>query len=820
MPARMSNTYARSISSSIAAFTLALMGGGLSFWSATRAPVMPVSRRLDITMTSLTALFAVCSAMLAVVGICHLLGMWSSRTPTWIQRSANLIGELPLWLLVLPVALSASYLAARIGLSPDGNANYWPAFWLWLGALTLLLVSFVPRRGWARPRLDMTRPMWSRILLSEAVLIALVAAVSLTLRAVKLNAAPFLTSVDEEAIRPDMVASSIKNMFTTGWSSVPGTYFFTVAAAFKVFGTGVVAVRMVSALVGAAAVVVTYLLLREMFGRGQGLIGALFMAGYHFHLHFSRAGLINGWDTLAAASALYFAYRASRDQRTFDFAALGLVCGLTLYAYVSASAVPLIVIAYLIYVSIFQRGFLRDNLAKMSLAAVAFCLAAMPMGAYYLTHPDAFTSGPSSRLLFHSAWYEQQLELGRSVISILWDQALHAFGGLVYYPMSPAGANLYDAPRPLIPGLAAVPFIAGVVYSVFHIEKKEYALLLIALTVPTVAGGALSYPPIQWQRFVGTIPAISGLVAVGLWQLADRLLAWRRSLVPIVAFPAVIFLAAQNIDLYFQAAVNDLSFGAPIRYVTVRYVKTLPEDTRVYWFGAPDIGTSFVALSLPERQLIEVFDPDPKGLPPVDRPSPSVYLFARNREAELPLLRTKCPGGVTRVLSFRDQKVLTVYELLYPNTCIPTLEPPPANDKFAYSTVVNSLPFRDTISTKAATLDPGEPQPPPPEPGNPAPCGGVPNTAWYSFTPSADMQVIAQTMGSAADTLVAVYEGNSLVSLTPVACSAHLPDRAARVEFIARAGVPYHFQVAALSFSVGTVTFTLAQSSSPPASEN
>ncbi len=733
-------------------------------------------------------------------------------------------GSCPLWILVLPLALSASYLAARIGLSPDPNANYWPALGLWLGALTLLVLAFVPRGGLAGLRLDMTGPKWSRILLSEVVIVALLAAVSLSLRVVKLDAAPFLTNPDEEAMRPDIVAGNFKNMFAVGWGygwgDVPRTYFFVVAGAFKVLGTNVVAIRMVSALVGAAAVVVIYLLLREMFGRGQALVGALFMAGYHFHLHFSRAGLVNVWDTLAAASAMYFAYKASRSQRPFDFAALGLICGLTLYAYVSARAITVMVIAYLIYVTIFQRRFLHDNLGKISLAVVAFCLAAMPMGAFYLTHISVLTGRPSSELLFHTGWYEQQLALGRSGISILWDQALHAFGGFVYYPMSPALQNLYDTPHPLIPGLAAVPFIAGFVYSVFHIAKKEYALLLIALAVPTVLGGVLTFPPTQWQRYLATIPAISGLVAVGLWQLADHLLAWRRSLVPLVALPAVIFLAAQNIDLYFQAAVADVSYGAPIRKVTIDYVGSLSRDTRVYWFGAPEVWINFVGLSLHDYELIEVFDPTPELIPPVERPSPSVYMFIPHREGELAPLAAKCPGGTTKTLFFRGSKVLTVYELMADNNCTPTLEPPPTNDHFVNSSVVTGLPFSDTVSTQAANLDPGEPQPGPPKPGNQTPCGGVPNTAWYSFTPSADMPVVAQTIGSAADTLVAVYEGYSLGSLTPVACSAHLPGRTARVEFTARAGVPYQFQVAALSFSIGTVTFSVAQSSSPPVSEN
>jgi hypothetical protein len=818
----MRSAWSRSLSPSLAPIALALVGGGLSYWSAARTPIRHVSSSLNATIESLTALFAVCAAALAVLGALSLLDALD-RTPAQARRCAKLAAGLPLWLRVLPIALSASLLATRISLTAQPRADYWPAFWLWLGAMTLLVAAFLPGQWWERLRFRFSRPTWSGVLQSEAVILALVAAVALALRMSKLDAAPFLLNGDEESMGAEalnVTAGKITNMFATAWEGVPTMVFFTDAAAFKVFGTGVVAIRMVSALIGAAAVVVTYLLLREMFGRGPALVGALFMAGYDFHLHFSRAGLVNVDDTLVAASALYFAYKASRDHKAFDFAALGIICGLGLYIYSTTRVVTLIVIAYLVYISIFQRGFLRASFGKMGLTVTAFGVAAMPLGAYFLTAPQTFAGRLGSVGLFQSGWYDQQLGLGRSQISIFWDQALHAFGGFVHYPVS-SNVYLYDTPHPLISGLAVVPFIAGFVYSVFHIEKKEYGLLLIALAVPAVVGGILTVPPTAWQRYLETIPAISGLVAVGLWQLADRLLAWRRSLVPLAAFPAVIFLAAQNIDLYFQAAVADVRFGAPIRKVTVDYVDSLPQDTRVYWFGAPEVwGANLAGLSLRDRRLIDVFDANPQALPAVERPSPSVYLFMAQRQAELPALETKCPGGIAKVLSFRDTKVLTAYELSVPNTCVPTLEPPPANDKFANSTAIDSLPFSDTVSTKAAALDPGEPQPGPPKPGNQTPCGGVPNTAWYSFMPSADMQVVAQTMGSAADTLVAVYEGNELASLTPVACSAHLPDRAARVEFVARAGVPYHFQVAALSFSVGTVTFTLAQSSSPPASEN
>ncbi len=762
-------------------------------------------------MDSLTILFPLLGLALAAVGIGHLLAPWTERTPRWAKWYMKLVEALPLWLLVLPIALSASYLATRISLSPDPNANYWPALGLWLGGMTLLLIAFVtPLRRSEEPPSSSRLP-WLRILRSELSVIVFVAAISLTLRVANLDA--HLFDDDEEALGSqalEVVAGNIKNMFSIGWLGHPNTQFFIRAGALKTLGISIVSLRSVSALAGTAAVVVTYLLLREMFGRSQGLIGALFMAGYHFHLHFSRVAHEQIWDTLIAASAMYFAYRASRDQRSFDFAALGLISGLSLYGYGTARAVPLVVAAYLIYVTISHRKFLPDNFGRIALMAVTFCLAAMPIGAASLEHPALFQGRLSSVGLFQSGWYEQQLQLGESPTSILWDQVVHAFGGFVYYPID-SHVILYDTPPPMIPGLAAVPFIAGLVYSILHIEKKEHALLLLGLVVPTILGGVLTVPPTSWQRFLGVIPAIAGLVALGLWQLAAHVLFWKRAAISVLAFLALILLAAENIDLYFQAP-GDMTFNSVLRWQTARYVGGLPKDARIYWFGAPAAYAYFAPFSLHDRRLIEVFDPTPEVLPEVDHPSPSAYLFMTHRESELSPLVSKCPGGMTKTLTFHDAKVLTVYEMLQENTCVPTLEPPPANDHFLNSLPVTSVPFSETVSTKAATLDPGEPQPGPPIPGNPLPCGGVNNTVWYSFTPSADIRLTAEAVGSSADTLVTVYEGSDLNSLTPVACSAHLPDRQARVEFTARAGVPYHFQVAALSYSLGSVTFKLVES--------
>jgi 4-amino-4-deoxy-L-arabinose transferase-like glycosyltransferase len=790
----------------------------LTYWVYAQPVLQLPSPAVGLVMRGLGVFFALCVPVLAFAGIARLPSVrhrgTRDRLAIWLDRLA----ALPSWGLTLPAALCASWVTTRISLTPGPSPYYWWGFALWLGAILGLLASFASRRTWQDMRLRLFAPRWWNPVESEAGLIILLALIAFVLRVVLLGSAPLFHG-DEETLGEESLRALhgiIKNMFSAGWEGVPSLTFFIVAGSFRLFGVSIFSVRMVSAIVGTGAVVVTYLALREMFGRNQALIGALFLAGFDYHLHFSRTGLVNVGDTLLAPATLLFVYRATRDERPVDFAALGLLCGLTLYVYTTTRVIPVVVVTYVLLLCVFQRGFLRRNIGRFALAVCAGCVAAMPIGMFFLLRPDMFGGRITSVGLFQSGWLARQHEIGRDLSAIFWNQVRQAFGAFVYYPAL-SNVGLYAPPQPLVRGLAAIPFLVGVVYALAHVRKRQYALLLVALVVPTLLGGALTLPPTSWQRLLSTIPPITGFVAVGVWQLACLLFFWRHSFVPAVAIAATTGLLVQDVYLYFKAAVHDSTFGPPVRWVTVQYVKALPRHTRIYWYGAPSVYGHFAATSLHDRLLIDVFDAAPHALLPVSHPSPSAYLFMPFREDELAGLQEECPGGVTKTLMHDGKKVLTVYELTTNNTCLPKLEPPPPNDKFSNAVVITALPFTQTISTKAATLDDHEPQPGPPRPGDPLPCGGINDTAWYAFVSDTDVRLTARTVGSSTSTLVAVYEGTDLTALTPIACSRHGAEpRAAALDFTARAGVPYRFQIAAQTYAVGTVTFSLEPTPAQP----
>ena len=84
----------------------------------------------------------------------------------------------------------------------------------------------------------------------------------------------------------------------------------------------------------------------------------------------------------------------------------------------------------------------------------------------------------------------------------------------------------------------------------------------------------------------------------------------------------------------------------------------------------------------------------------------------------------------------------------------------PVNDDFDNATVVGALPFSDSISAADATAAPDDPG-----------CiGSDDHTAWYSFTPTSDVRISADTTGSDYSPTLSVYTG-SRGALTQIACN-------------------------------------------------
>jgi hypothetical protein len=134
----------------------------------------------------------------------------------------------------------------------------------------------------------------------------------------------------------------------------------------------------------------------------------------------------------------------------------------------------------------------------------------------------------------------------------------------------------------------------------------------------------------------------------------------------------------------------------------------------------------------------------------------------------------------------------------------------PPNDAFAAATDAGTLPAHLTVDTTLATLETGEPAF--------LSCATTNKTVWYTVTRPTSAVVTLSTAGSDFNTVMAVYTGSSLGSLTEVGCNNDFNGTPqSQLTFLASAGVTYHVQIGGFLFPLaGNLVFELSEIAAPP----
>jgi 4-amino-4-deoxy-L-arabinose transferase-like glycosyltransferase len=460
------------------------------------------------------------------------IGGAKARDRNWMRKSR--IDDR--WAMFLIIALGGLFVSISIGYAYALSITVagWQ-LWTWMATVIVVIGALLMAAGHP-PKIVVGNWRWLLVIIGAAIL----------LRFVFLETVPGGLHVDEYGVADFSLrhifakAGETLNPFRSGPASHPSLYHYIVRLSILIGGTTITGLRLSSAFAGVLAVMATYAMVVVFDNRRTALISAVLMAGYHFHVHWSRIALNNIWDTLwVPATLALFAW--GWKKRWYGGAILaGASAGLSQYFY-PGSRLGLILVLFVMW-RLWREE--RDSRRMMNytglMVLVGLCVTA-PLFLYAIRDPVPFFE--RTQAVF--GWRSESIMLVTGGPPDRWAYAWHQLWRSVGAFISvPDVTGFYGPGVPLLIGLAAPLFVAGFFWALY--KRRFLPVLWILLTI-FLGGFILSDPPGS-SHFVVAIPAIVWLMAMPL----DRLISQGH---PRLALVLIVLILVTDLVFYFAVYV-------------------------------------------------------------------------------------------------------------------------------------------------------------------------------------------------------------------------------------------------------------------------
>jgi 4-amino-4-deoxy-L-arabinose transferase-like glycosyltransferase len=362
------------------------------------------------------------------------------------------------------------------------------------------------------------------------------------------------------------------------------------------FGPGVPGIRWLSVILGTLSVFLTFLVGQRLFGPLHGLVASAALAVSFWSLMYSRTGIRHILlPVLALTTYFYFirglgigekSARGSREH-WLDFLLAGFFMGLSFYSYFASRGVPLILLAFLVYVLIIERLLLKTYWKQILLMFMLALLMAVPLISTLSSQPESEARVSELAVPLIEAGVGNFEPLQEHVVTTLsmfhntgddeWlynipDRPVFGFLGALYFWLGILIALLY-ALLPIYNWLfrKEKPEIAYQNSEIRHKTSLSSAFILI-WWLAGVSPAFISVPPASLGHTILAQPAVYLIVALPVWylsQIQNRDLDW---LVTVTAVILLAAIAARDIPDYFyewpQRGMTRFLYRADIREVS------------------------------------------------------------------------------------------------------------------------------------------------------------------------------------------------------------------------------------------------------------
>lgn len=343
-----------------------------------------------------------------------------------------------------------------------------------------------------------------------------------------------------------VLAGDLQPFFTDNGGREP-LVIYLEAGALALLGPDntVVAIRLVSALVGLLTVALMYRFATDYFGRPfLGVLAAGYLALSYWHLHFSRYAIRAILAPLWAMAAVWAWWRwvGPAEGEAEDLAHGGerhryrwaLVCGACVaaafWSHPTGRLLPLVLVGHAVWRTLVDRQQALRVWRGLAAAGGLAVVLSLPLILYFAQHPGQFTGHPSDVSLAAVAAKDFA---GNTLLALAHN--VGAVAGMFFLAGDPSTFhNLPDLA--VFDPFSAVLFVVGLGLLLGALARgprgpRDQAVLLVLwlgiMLLPTL----LSDRPPNYSRAIAALPVIALLPALGLDWLLGRLpeerAAWR-----------------------------------------------------------------------------------------------------------------------------------------------------------------------------------------------------------------------------------------------------------------------------------------------------
>jgi len=214
----------------------------------------------------------------------------------------------------------------------------------------------------------------SSSIVAERVLLVIVIAIGMLLRLWQINTLGYNSDEAVYAGQGAAIAALpiLKDIFPI-FRAHPLLFQFILAIGFSFFGPSDLLGRLLSVGVGLATIYLVYLLGRRLYGRGAGILAALFIALMPYHVIVTRQVLLDGPMVFCATLALYLIARFAAARHAMWLYAAGAGMGLAFLAKETS-----IVLMGSIYVFLALSPEIRIRIRHLLVSIVCMALVIAP----------------------------------------------------------------------------------------------------------------------------------------------------------------------------------------------------------------------------------------------------------------------------------------------------------------------------------------------------------------------------------------------------------------------------------------------------------